>query len=916
MAETRDCPECGTPLPDGPCPSCPEATLPVASSGLSDLAASRFFGDYELLGELARGGMGVIYRARQISLNRVVALKMILAGRLAGDDDVRRFRIEAEATANLDHPGIVPIYEVGEHDGQHYFSMRLVEGASLAKQAANGPLPPREAADLLAEMAMAVQHAHEHGLIHRDLKPANILLDAAGRPRITDFGLAKRLDTDPGLTATGQVMGTPSYMAPEQAAGGTAEVGPTADVYALGAILYELLTARPPFRGVSVLDTLAQVRTAEPVAPSRLVRGIPRDLETICLTCLEKAPSRRYPTAQALADDLRSFLDHRPIGARPVGRIGRFRRWCQRNPSVAFAAASASALLILLAVGSTVAAIRFNDLLHQAEQSERRRTEQLWTSLRDRARSGRSSGLMGRRAESLKAIREAAALRPSAELRNEAIACLALVDIAPAPLGIPFPTPDWVNRSEFRWVAEAHDGWKATSQGRDVVLTDPTGRERQRLAHPTDAESLLWSHNGRLLAVGCSDSTIHVWRMPVGERQAVLEGHRGQIIDLEFSHSGEWLRSVEHLGPTRLWDPLTGRLIVRSLENVVYGPFSQDDRLLANQGMVAIVTPATECRTLRHVRTGLRGDGQRANLWETRFNRDGSLLVSSGGSEAVIWNPDTGDELARINGAGGAQSVFLPDGSLVAVRDLTVTVWPPSGPSRIPGGPGKALSTLGPDLPREPLIVDATTDGRLVVAPDPARGGAAVISTDGSLPPRVFEQPHCRYAAFSPDCRLLATASWLNDPVPPIRVWDLATGQILHEIADDAFAHVGFTPDCRWLVTGGRLAYQFWDVKTWKPGLKIPRRSHLTGPFSFTRDGRLMAIALNVFDLRLIDPSTGVELATLTEPETLQIHGIQLSPDGTKLAVATGHDIGYLWNLQAIRRELKTMGLDWKSPGE
>lgn len=295
----------------------------------------RYFGDYELLAEIARGGMGVVYKARQVSLNRIVALKMILAGQLASPEDVERFHLEAEAAANLDHPGIVPIYEVGEHEGQHFFSMAFVDGPSLAQRLTEGPLPPLQAAELIRQVAEAVAFAHARGVIHRDLKPGNILLAADGQPRITDFGLAKRIAGEKHLTATGQVLGTPSFMPPEQAAGDGGQIDGTADVYALGAVLYALLVGRPPFQADNPIDTVLQVLYRDAVAPRQLNARIPRDLETICLKCLRKTPWRRYADAAALADDLQRFLNHRPIHARPVGVVERTAKWVRRRPALA-----------------------------------------------------------------------------------------------------------------------------------------------------------------------------------------------------------------------------------------------------------------------------------------------------------------------------------------------------------------------------------------------------------------------------------------------------------------------------------------------------------------------------------------------------------------------------------------------------
>jgi serine/threonine protein kinase len=315
-------------------------TLPPCEPGAARAEAGsifletkvRYFGDYELLEEIARGGMGVVYKARQINLNRLVALKMILAGQLASPDDVKRFYTEAEAAAQLDHPGIVPIFEVGQHEGQHFFSMGFVEGQSLAGRVAAGPLPPREAAQLVAEVAEAAQYAHDKGVIHRDLKPGNILLDQQGKPRVTDFGLAKLTESGSDLTGTGQILGTPSYMPPEQASGKTDRIGPLADVYSLGAILYCLLTGRPPFQAASPMDTLLQVLDQEPLAPRQLNRNVPRDLDTIALKCLEKNSGRRYRSARDLAADLQRFLDDEPILARPMGALGRFRRWTKEMP--------------------------------------------------------------------------------------------------------------------------------------------------------------------------------------------------------------------------------------------------------------------------------------------------------------------------------------------------------------------------------------------------------------------------------------------------------------------------------------------------------------------------------------------------------------------------------------------------------
>ena len=357
-----------------------EETLPPQGDATVDLGSSapasseaatpsrvRYFGDYEIIREIARGGMGVVFEARQVSLNRKVALKMILAGQLANDTDVKRFYTEAEAAANLDHPGIVPIFEVGQHEDQHYFSMGFVEGQTLSQRLTEGPLPGREAAALMVRVAEAIEYAHQRGVIHRDLKPANILLDQNGNPRVTDFGLAKRIEGDSGLTGSGQIMGTPSYMPPEQAGGQRGEVGPAADVYALGATLYALVTGRPPFQASTAMDTVLMVIGDEPVPPRRLNASIPLDLETICLKCLEKEAGKRYASAAALGADLRRFLNDEPISARPVSAVERTWRWCRRRPVIAGLGATVASLVLFVAIAGPLVALSQSRLRYQAE---------------------------------------------------------------------------------------------------------------------------------------------------------------------------------------------------------------------------------------------------------------------------------------------------------------------------------------------------------------------------------------------------------------------------------------------------------------------------------------------------------------------------------------------------------------------
>src|SRR5208337_2696975 len=374
MTELRICPECGAELgsdaPGGACPACAlrGALLPETSDGTGphpppDLTSSprtkvHYFGDYELIEEIGRGGMGVVYRARQVSLNRDVALKMILAGRLASETEVKRFVHEARAAANLQHPNIVAVHEVNVHDGQHYYSMDLIEGRNLEELVRQQPLPALQAAEYVRTIADAIHFAHEHGTLHRDLKPTNILIDIFNQPRITDFGFARCAQLDPHLTTRGQILGTPAFMSPEQAQAKTEAVGPQSDVYSTGAVLYYLLRQRAPFAAESLPALLDLVVRGEPVSPLALNPSVPRDLETCCLKCLQKNPARRYPSARDLSDELGRFGRGEPILARPPNAVERIWRWCARNRALSASLGTAAILLVAGVVVSTGQAVR------------------------------------------------------------------------------------------------------------------------------------------------------------------------------------------------------------------------------------------------------------------------------------------------------------------------------------------------------------------------------------------------------------------------------------------------------------------------------------------------------------------------------------------------------------------------------
>ena len=406
MANTSTCPSCGTALPaDAPkgfCPRClyrlgfgvdpedgsqkseirqqrSEASGQI-SVGAASIASRQSeianpFGDYELLGEIGHGGMGIVYKARQKSLDRVVALKLLLFGPHAPPESVKRLRAEAVAAAALHHPNIVAIHEVGFCEGQHFIAMDYVEGQCLSALIRGTPLPERRAAGYVKTIAEAIHHAHEHGILHRDLKPANVLIDTEDQPRVTDFGLAKRFDPSgeqSAITLAGQVLGSPNYMPPEQATGKRGTVSRRSDVYALGAILYHALTGRPPFIGEGLAETMQQVLNVEPLSPRVLNPRVTRDLETVCLKCLEKEPGKRYATAQLLAQELGRFLEGKPVLARPVGRLAKAWRWCRRNP---VRAGFIAALVAVFALGA-------GGVLWQWKRAERNAREEARQRLR------------------------------------------------------------------------------------------------------------------------------------------------------------------------------------------------------------------------------------------------------------------------------------------------------------------------------------------------------------------------------------------------------------------------------------------------------------------------------------------------------------------------------------------------------
>ncbi|HXP59940.1 MAG TPA: WD40 repeat domain-containing serine/threonine protein kinase [Dongiaceae bacterium] len=472
-------------------------------------AALSSLGDYDLLREVARGGMGVVYQARQRSLNRIVAVKVLASGRFASPEYVRRFRAEAEAAARLQHPNIVAVHEVGETDGVRYFSMDFVEGPNLGQFMGGEPLTPERAARVLRTLAQAIQYAHQQGILHRDLKPANVLIDGRGEPRVTDFGLARELAKDSDLTLTGQVLGTPGFLPPEQADSNRGPLTTAADVYSLGAILYYMLTARAPFVSGSLRETLRQVLSEDPLAPSLLNPEVPRDLETICLKCLERESARRYQSAVSLEEDLRRYLEREPILARRVSALGRFSRWCRRRPALA----AVWLLLVVMAIGSTFSAA----WISRAERSGRERLREARLA---QARALRHTTIPGRRSDALAAIAEAAQVRTGPDLRDEALAALMQPDLETLSrwdLDVGLPASVSFDPSGSIAAVQLPDATGYVEGSATLVLwgqKQPLGQlslaGTNRIVGP-----LRFDANGKLVMAHCLDESLRVWR--VGE---------------------------------------------------------------------------------------------------------------------------------------------------------------------------------------------------------------------------------------------------------------------------------------------------------------------------------------------------------------------------------------------------------------
>jgi len=649
----------------------------------------REFGEYVLIEPIAHGGMGTVFKARHRTLNRLVALKMIRGGALAAGEDLQRFRQEAEAVAHLDHSSIVPIYDVGEHDGFSYFSMKLADGGSVAQRIADYPADPRLAVKLVAAVARAVHHAHQRGILHRDLKPSNILLDEQGQPYVSDFGLAKRLEDESELTQSGTIVGTPSYMAPEQASGKRGGVTTAADVYGLGAVLYAMLTGRPPFQGDSALQTIEKVKEREPDPPSGINRRVDRDLETICLKCLEKEPERRYASALALAEDLERWLRGEPIAARPLSRPARLRRWAwrRRRRLAAGAIALLTLVLIGLGVGQTMWLRQAGQLVQEKDREIRGRDEEV-------RRAQYASDI--RRASVLIALSHAKEARElldrhgtvagAEDLRGfEWFYVRGLTDVG---------RNRWVGHEgkEVYHVEYAPDGRTLATAGQDRtarIWDAETGQERLVLrGHEDEVNWASFDPSGTRLVTAADDATVRIWSASDGRLLTVLDRLPRAAVAALFTHDGRDVIAASRDGTFARWDAATGRrratvragsppLDANWVETMAISP---QGTILAFTGRNTVV----HCFDLSQ--PGLVGvTGWRGYLGSSgfcvAFTPDGRSLAVTGpdGGHATLYELTTGKTQIVLEGSTSPTYTLAlaPDGRTLAVGDDrgTLRVW-------------------------------------------------------------------------------------------------------------------------------------------------------------------------------------------------------------------------------------------------
>ncbi|MBK8000471.1 MAG: protein kinase [Verrucomicrobia bacterium] len=935
MNTARHCARCGAALAAASlgerCPRCVlQFALDPSAAGdgvapAPERVRVHCFGDYELLGEIARGGMGVVYKARQVSLNRTVAVKMLLAGPFSSEDYVKRFRSEAESAANLQHPNIVAIHEVGEHDGQQYFSMEYIEGQDLAQLVRDQPLPARRAAGIVRTIALAVHYAHQRGVIHRDLKPSNVLLAPDGQPRITDFGLAKRLTRDTTtsvvaepLTITGQVLGTPGFMPPEQASGRRVTAAPTVDVYSLGAILYFLLTARAPFATDSLEATLRQVLESEPVSPRLLNSEAPRDLETICLKCLEKDPRNRFASAQELATELDRFLAGQPIRSRPVSSVEKVWRWGRRHPAVTF-------LLLALAGSMGAGFLGIQWQLRRAQASELAARRTAYAADMNLVQSALADNNLRRARELLERNRPR---RGELDLRGwewrYAWQCCQSDAIATVQSGVNDPLHMFFLANNPQLFVGTPDG--------DIVAVERKGGNYEvarRLPSAGQIAVIASSPDGKWLAVTAERGVVHVCDTN-GMRLTPGLVHSNLVTSLSFSPDGEWLATSTMRGQVTIWEWRTGKMI-RSVRTPTFDGIYFGDVAFSPMGRKLAVGQSNGRLWLMNAETGegpwaVAGHGEPISA--LAFSPDGKLLASgSGYSESTIkiWNAVTGEPVASLGGHNSWISAlaFSPDGTRLAsasaeqtVRLWDVATWKQARLFRghlkevhcLAFAPdGNTLASAGQDgvihfwdtestdrqtypvvVPERQYPLSFTPDGAQVFAI--SFGEVLHYDTVGFRERERLRDLGTNNSglALSADGRILVA----GDDSGRLKIWDVSGGRLLTNFAahSNVIRQIGFSRDDGTLFTGGddRL------LKRWHRGDWRFMGERSSDPNLTFRTSRLLArhqlwVSEHVGEIKVWDALDGRLVAHLSPNEGL-IDDIACSPDGQW--IVTAHQSG------------------------